>query len=86
MDEWKAKMLPYSLGHKASDESKAKMSAVRKGHPHHGPPPVSEEIRAKHSVARKGHSDETRAKMSATRLGRPHPTKRSKKMLGDKAK
>ena len=55
------------LGCKHSAETRAKLSAVRKG------VPKSAETRAKMSIAGKGreHSAETRAKMSATRKGKP---------------
>ena len=62
----------YKLGHKASDETRAKMSASMKGRKawNKGISP-SDDTRAKMSEACKGrkHSDETRAKMGAAHKG-----------------
>jgi group I intron endonuclease len=56
-------------GRTHSEETKAKMSAVKKGNQHRAGKNHSEETRAKMSAANKGntHSDEAKAKMSAAR-------------------
>ena len=62
-----------------SDESRAKMSAAKKGKPGK---PHNEEHRAKISAANKGktHNEETRAKMSASRKGRTFTEEHRAKM------
>ncbi len=56
-------------GRKASDETKAKLSVIAKARP-----PISEETRAKISIASKNCSEETRKKISESSKGRPGPT------------
>jgi predicted GIY-YIG superfamily endonuclease len=68
-------------GVKASDETRAKMSASKRN--------PSDEARAKMSASKRNMSDETRAKISAARLGKKHSEESRAKMsasrLGSKA-
>lgn len=93
-DEQRARRLAMHLS--PSPETRAKMSAAKKGKPnHHKGHPCSESTRAKMSAARIGNtnrrgshaSDETRAKMSAARKGRPfsdeHKARISESLRGE---
>ncbi len=72
----------FLTGRKHTSETKAKMSAVQKGHAPTRTGPIPPETKAKISAANKGrapwttgknHSAETRAKMSAWQIGRKLP-------------
>jgi len=69
----------FLTGRKHTEETKARMSAVQKGHAPTRTGPIPDDVRAKISAANKGqipwtagknHSPETRAKMSAWQVGR----------------
>lgn len=69
----------FLTGRKHTEDTKARMSAVQKGHAPTRVGPLSEEVRARISAANKGqipwtagknHSSETRVKMSAWQVGR----------------
>ena len=67
------------LGRECSAETRAKMSATRKGVPR------SAETRAKMSVAKQNVSAETRAKISAVHKGLPHSAETRAKMSKPKS-